>query len=129
MLAGLPAFAALVAKGAATPLANTTVNLKDAKLTREPFGDQRIYFDGPTGQLHAMTAGSLKLKAGMSPHPPHEHPEEEFMVVAEGTGRIVVDGKTTEVGPGSIMYAAGGHTHGVVAGPQGLLFYFFKWKA
>jgi mannose-6-phosphate isomerase-like protein (cupin superfamily) len=101
-----------------------------AKLTREPFGDLRIYFDGPTDQLKAMTAGSLRLKAGMTPHPPHEHPEEEFMIVTEGTGEISIDGKVTKVAPGGIMYCAAGKLHGIVnTGKTPLMFYFVKWKA
>ena len=98
-------------------------------MTHEPFGDLAIYFTGPTDQVGSMTAGSLRLKPGMSPHPPHQHPEEEFMVIAEGHGEILVDGKTTKVGPGSMMYSAGGKQHGIVnTGKEPLLFYFYKWK-
>jgi len=76
-----------------------------------------------------MTAGSLRLKPGMSPHPPHQHPEEEFMVITEGSGEIVVDGKTTKVAAGSMMYCAAGKLHGIVnTGKVPLLFYFYKWK-
>ena len=57
-----------------------------AKVTHENFGDLRIYMEGSTDQLGAMTFGSLMLKPGMSPHPPHEHPEEEIMVITEGAG-------------------------------------------
>ena len=90
----------------------------------------RVYFDGPTGQLKSMTAGSLRLKPGMSPHPPHQHPEEEFIVVTEGTGEISVEGKAAKVAPGSMMYCAGGRLHGIVNnGKTPLLFYFYKWKA
>lgn len=111
-------------------LPNATLGAKDAKLTKEPFGDLLIYFDGPTDQLKAMTAGSLRLKPGMTPHPPHEHPEEEFMVITEGTGEISMEGKITKVGPGSMMYCAAGKLHGVVnTGKTPLLFYFYKWKA
>ena len=35
-----------------------------AKMTKEPFGDLRIYYDGPTEQLKSMTAGSLRLNPG-----------------------------------------------------------------
>jgi mannose-6-phosphate isomerase-like protein (cupin superfamily) len=123
--------AALPVLPAATPkLANVTLNSDQAKLTREPFGDLRIYFDGPTDQVKAMTAGSLLLKPGMTPHPPHEHPEEEFMVITEGTGEISLDGKLTKVGPGSMMYCAAKRLHGIVnTGKTPLLFYFYKWKA
>ena len=109
---------------------NITVDEAKAKLTKEPFGDLRIYFDGSTDQLTNMTAGSLRLKAGMSPHPPHQHPEEEFMIITEGTGDLMVDGKTTKVGPGSMMYCAGNKSHGITnTGKTSLLFYFYKWKA
>ncbi len=101
-----------------------------AKLDRQPFGDLKIYFDGPTDQLHSMTAGSLLLKPGMEPHPPHQHPEEEFMVITEGTGDIVVEGKVTKVGPGTMMYCAANKLHGIKnTGKTPLLFYFYKWKA
>src|SRR5438128_530852 len=92
---------------------NMTRNEGQSKLTKEPFGDLRIYFEGPTDQIKSMTAGSLKLKAGMSPHPPHTHPEEEFMVVTEGTGEIFLDGKTVPVGPGSMMFCAANKSHGI----------------
>ena len=109
---------------------NGTMNEAQAKVTKEPFGDLRIYYEGATDQLRSMTAGSLRLKAGMTPHAPHTHPEEEFMVVTEGTGEIFVEGKTTKVGPGSMMYCAANKSHGIVnTGKTPLLFYFYKWKA
>jgi len=130
--AGLLAFvtrAGLIA--ASDPrLESVTLEPGQAKVTHEPFGDLAIYFSGPAGQLQSMTAGSLRLKPGMSPHPPHQHPEEEFMVVTEGTGEIMVDGKTTNVAAGSMMFCGAGKLHGVVnTGKAPLLFYFYKWKA
>lgn len=113
---------------AATKLPNSTLDGAKAKVTKEPFGDLRIYYDGPTDQLKAMTAGSLLLKPGMTPHPPHQHPEEEFMVVTEGTGEISVEGKISKVGPGTMMYCGAGKLHGIVnTGKTPLLFYFYKW--
>ena len=113
--AGLNMLAALGNAGAAAAkLPNATLDAGKAKLTKEAFGDLRIYFEGPTDQLKSMTAGSLLLKPGMTPHPPHQHPEEEFMVVTEGAGEISIDGKITKVGPGSMMYAAAGRLHGIV---------------
>ena len=126
-MAGVPALAALGASAGKLP--NATIDPEHTKLTREPFGDLRIYFEGPTDQVKSMTAGSLLLKAGMTPHAPHTHPEEEFMVITEGTGEISVDGKVTRIGPGSMMYCAAGHLHGIVnTGKTPLLFYFYKWK-
>jgi len=109
-------------------LPDAVFSAKDARLTKESFGELLIYFQGSTDQLKSMTAGSLRLKPGASPHPPHDHPEEEFLLVTEGSGEITVGGKTAKVGPGSMMYCAAGRTHGIVnTGKTPLLFYFYKW--
>jgi quercetin dioxygenase-like cupin family protein len=124
--AGVAAFPAFAVDAA---LSSGTLDESKAKLTRESFGELRIYYTGPTEQLSSMTAGSLHLKAGMSPHPPHQHPEEEFMVITEGTGEIRVEGQTIKVGRGSMMYCAGNRMHGIVnTGQAPLLFYFYKWQ-
>jgi len=130
-LAGLNALAALgLAATSGLKLPNATIAADKAKLTREAFGDLRIYFEGATEQVKSMAAGSLLLKPGMTPHAPHAHPEEEFMVITEGTGEISMDGKITKVAPGSMMYAAAGRLHGIVnTGKTPLLFYFYKWQA
>ena len=128
-LAALPAaFPMMMA--AATKIPNSTMDKAQAKVTHETFGDLRIYMDGSTDQLGAMTFGSLMLKPGMSPHPPHQHPEEEIMILTEGSGEISVEGKITKVAAGSSMYCAANKLHGIVnTGKTPLLFYFFKWKA
>ena len=114
----------------AAKLADGTIDEKSAKLTKEPFGDLRIYYDGATDQLKSMTAGSLRLKPGATPHPPHKHPEEEFMLITEGTGEMTVDGKPIKVGPGVMMYCAGNKLHSILnTGKTPLLFYFWKWQA
>ncbi|MEZ5400693.1 MAG: cupin domain-containing protein [Bryobacteraceae bacterium] len=119
---------AFLPAAAAKTLPNGATGAQAAKMTKEPFGDLRIYYEGPTEILKSMTAGSLLLKAGMSPHAPHQHPEEEFMVITEGTGEISVEGKVTKVGPGSMMYCGANKPHGIVnTGKTPLLFYFYKW--
>ena len=130
-LAGFGALAALAGPASAAPkLPDGTLDASKAKLTKEPFGDLRIYHDGPTDQLKSMTAGSLLLKAGMTPHAPHTHPEEEFMLVTEGSGEITVDGKVTKVSAGTMMYCGANKPHGIVnTGKTPLMFYFYKWKA
>ncbi len=111
-------------------LTGVTLNLADLKTARESFGEVRMYFEGRTDQLKSMTAGSILLLPGMSPHPPHLHEEEEFMLVAEGAGEIVCGEETTPVGPGSMMYCAGDKMHGITnTGATPMLFYFYKWLA
>jgi quercetin dioxygenase-like cupin family protein len=106
--------------------------LETGKTTHDSFGDTTIYFDGKTGQLKGMTAGTLLLKPGQEPHPPHQHPEEEFMFVAEGTGEITlhndVHNQVTKVGPGAMMFCEGNRLHGIKnTGSTPMRFYFCKW--
>jgi len=122
-LSAMPMFAV-----GAPKLPEGTIDASKAKTTKETFGEVTVYYEGPTDQLKSMTAGSLRLNPGMSPHPPHRHPEEEFMVIAEGTGDILVSGKATKVKPGTMMYVAGNTEHGINnTGKVPILFYYYKW--
>lgn len=103
--------------------------LKDGTTTHEPFGDLTVFLDGHTGQLKSMVAGTLALKPGMEPHPPHQHPEEEIMLVTEGHGEILVGGKTHRCGPGALMFSGSNQLHGVKnTGNVPFRFYYFKWS-
>ena len=126
--ATLPILASL-ASAEPAPLASLVIDPSAARLTHESYGDLRVYFDGVTGQLRSLTVGSLVLKAGMMPHPPHQHPEEEIMLVTAGNGEISVEGKAHPVAPGSMMYCSAQQLHGITGGPGGLTFYFYKWRA
>jgi mannose-6-phosphate isomerase-like protein (cupin superfamily) len=89
-----------------------------------------VHYNGPTDQLSGMCTGMAVLDPGASPHPPHRHPEEEFLIVADGTGEIECGGKVSQVGPGAIMYCAGNVLHGITnTGQVPLTFYWSKWMA
>jgi mannose-6-phosphate isomerase-like protein (cupin superfamily) len=89
-----------------------------------------VHYNGPTDQLATMCTGMCVLEPGASPHPPHQHPEEEFMIVASGTGVIEVAGTPTDVGPGAIMYCGANVLHGITnTGDTPMTFYWSKWIA
>jgi mannose-6-phosphate isomerase-like protein (cupin superfamily) len=89
-----------------------------------------VHYNGPTQQLATMCTGMVVLDPGASPHPPHQHPEEEFMIVASGTGVIEVAGRSTQAGPGAIMYCGANVFHGITnTGTTPMTFYWSKWMA
>ncbi|MDA0203843.1 MAG: cupin domain-containing protein [Acidobacteria bacterium] len=93
-----------------------------------PFGDHRIFMQGPTEMMKSFESGNVYLKRGETPHPPHRHIDEEIMLITQGTGEIVVEGEVTKVNPGSMMYTGSNKEHGIVnTGDTELVFYYFKW--
>lgn len=126
----LAALAALPLYAAEPALENKIQEPATAALTKRPFGEERIFFNGPTAQLKSMTAGNCLLHPGQEPHPPHQHPEEEIMLVTEGHGEILVNGVKHKVSPGSMMYCEANQLHGVknTSGAP-FVFYFYKWQA
>ena len=92
-----------------------------------PGAKARVHFNGPTAQLAAVAAGVCTLEPGAQPHPPHRHPEEEFMIVAIGIGEIEVAGVVTQVEAGDIMFAEANVLHGIRnTGQTMMTFYFTK---
>jgi quercetin dioxygenase-like cupin family protein len=86
-----------------------------------------VNFNGPTEQLAALASGLVTLDPGAQPHPPHRHPEEEIMIVGEGTGEFSIDGVATQVKTGDMLYAEGNVLHGVRnTGETRMTFYFIK---
>jgi quercetin dioxygenase-like cupin family protein len=86
-----------------------------------------VHFNGPTQSLAALASGLVTLEPGAQPHPPHRHPEEEIMIVGEGTGEFSVNGTTTQVNTGDMVFAEANVLHGVRnTGKTVMTFYFVK---
>jgi quercetin dioxygenase-like cupin family protein len=86
-----------------------------------------VHFNGPTGQLAALSSGLVTLEPGAQPHPPHRHIEEEIMIVGEGSGEFFVNGAATQVKTGDMVFAESNVMHGVKnTGQTRMTFYFVK---
>jgi mannose-6-phosphate isomerase-like protein (cupin superfamily) len=111
-------------------LPNKAMSAEEARGSQFPQGLARLYLNGPTNQLSDLATGSWLVKAGMSPHDIHQHPEEELLIFVEGTGKIVIAGVSQPVKQGSVMYCAANVPHGVFnSQTSDMLFYFVKWRA
>jgi quercetin dioxygenase-like cupin family protein len=111
-------------------LVSALLDPSHARLESGPVGEHRVYFEGSTEGLKSLVVGSLVLKPGQEPHPPHTHVDEEVIVLVEGTGEIGLNGKSSGVGPGEVMYAAPNCLHGIRnSGSTPLTLYYFKWIA
>jgi quercetin dioxygenase-like cupin family protein len=109
-------------------LTQADLKLQDFVFEGKPRGQIGIYLDGQTAGTRNFVVGQFHLKPGIEPHPIHMHEEEEILIVTSGRGEINCAGKTTKVGPGSVMYTAPNAPHGIRnTGDDVLTFYFVKW--
>ncbi len=53
-----------------------------------------------------------ELGPGEEAHPPHRHEHEEIVMVQSGTIDVTIEGKTTRLTPGSVVYVASNQFHG-----------------
>ena len=117
--------AALVASGTINV---SQVEMKDFRDKGEKVGRNGVYLAGDTPGSTKFITGRFVIDPGKTPHAPHTHVEEEVMIIESGTGEIFCDGKTTKVGPGSVMYTTPDAPHGINnTGDTPLVFYYVKW--
>jgi mannose-6-phosphate isomerase-like protein (cupin superfamily) len=112
-----------------------TINLDQVEMKTftdkgETVGKNGVYLAGDTPASTKFVTGRFVLEAGKSPHDPHTHAEEEVMIIESGHGEILCDGKTTKIGPGSVMYTTPNVPHGINnTGSEPIVFYYVKWES
>ena len=84
----------------------------------------------PTATLDELEIHVTTLNPGLSSHPPHQHPNEELVIIREGEVEVLSDGSWKRVGPGSIVFNASNSPHAlrnVGAGPT--TYHVINWKS
>jgi XRE family transcriptional regulator, regulator of sulfur utilization len=66
----------------------------------------------PTATVDQLEMHVTKLNPGASPHPPHQHVNEELIIIREGDCETLSNGKWIKVGPGSVVFNASNILHG-----------------
>ncbi len=71
-----------------------------------------VFFDGITTRGQRFEMHLSNLGPGLSsPGQPHQHEQEELMILLDGTAGFEVDGETTTVGPGSVCFVPSNVPH------------------
>lgn len=76
-------------------------------------GQQRRVMSGtlPTGEF--IEVHETVLPAGKMPHPPHHHPNTEWLFIQSGKLEYNDNGTIVPVGPGDIVFSASNVEHGL----------------
>jgi len=93
-------------------------------------GAVRQFFQSPTATLDELECHVTTLNPGESPHAPHKHPDEELIIVKEGTVESLVNGEQKRVGPGSVIFQASNQMHSIRnVGAVPATYHVIKWNS
>ena len=76
-------------------------------------GSVRPFFKSPTATLNELEMHVTTLNPGQMSHPPHQHPNEELVIIKEGTVEALVQGEWKRLGEGSVIFNASNQLHGL----------------
>lgn len=94
--------------------ASRVVRFKDLPVAKlENGGEQRRVMSGtlPTGEF--IEIHETVLPAGKTPHPPHHHPNSEWLFIQSGRLEYNDNGTIVPVAAGDIVFSASNVTHGL----------------
>jgi XRE family transcriptional regulator, regulator of sulfur utilization len=93
-------------------------------------GSVRTFFRSQTATLDELECHVTTLNPGEASHPPHKHPEEEILIIKEGTVEALVNGEKKKVGPGSVIFQASNQMHAIRnAGKIPATYHVFSWHS
>ncbi|MEO6360887.1 MAG: cupin domain-containing protein [Sphingomicrobium sp.] len=83
----------------------------------------------PTSTLDELEMHITTLKPGLSSHPPHTHPNEELVIIKEGTVKVLSGGSWKRVGPGSVVFNASNSPHALRnVGEGNATYHVINWR-
>lgn len=115
---------------AAAPILKSQVFDWSAATPKEvAYGSTRPFFRAPTLTLAELEMHVTTLNAGQTSHAPHQHANEELIILKEGTLETLSLGEWKRVGPGSIIFNASNDLHGVRnVGTGPAIYHVVNWK-
>ena len=100
------------------------------KATPNKTGEVRKVFQAPTATLDELECHVTTLNPGETPHAPHKHPDEELIIIKEGTVEAMVNGQMKRVGPGSVIFQAANQMHAIRnVGQTAAVYHVIKWNS
>jgi quercetin dioxygenase-like cupin family protein len=94
-------------------IGSTVFDWNDLKVRITPNGERRDVANNPTPTLSVFECHITTLNPGRASHAPHRHPQEELILVKDGTVEVHINGQTQVAGPGSVFFYAANDAHAV----------------
>jgi mannose-6-phosphate isomerase-like protein (cupin superfamily) len=117
-----------VANTPSPALDSTAWAWSDMAVRKTEVGERRDIVDQATRTLDALELHITTLNPHTASHPPHTHPNEEMVIVKEGTLQAHVNGKEVVVKAGGILFYASMQPHSVQnIGDTPATYYVINW--
>jgi XRE family transcriptional regulator, regulator of sulfur utilization len=103
-----------------------------SSMTAQPTrtGAVRRVCQTPTATLDELEIHITTLNARETSHPPHQHPDEELLIVKGGTVESLVNGKWQRLGPGSVIFQASNQMHTIRnASDSPATYHVIRWNS
>lgn len=128
--AGLTLSAVVFAQSRPTVMGSSIFDWNAIEVKPSKVGSTRKFFQAPTATLDELECHVTTLNPGETPHPPHQHPDEELLIVKEGTVESLVNGQLKRVGPGSVIFQAANQPHSIRnVGQTPATYHVIKWNS
>ena len=93
-------------------------------------GALRQVVRAPTATLAELEMHITTLNPGQTSHAPHQHPNEELIIIKEGTVEVLVLGDWKRIGVGSIVFNASNQLHAIRnVGTGPTTYHVINWKS
>ena len=102
-----------VADQNASVMQSTAFDWNSIPVKQTAVGSTRSFFKTPTATLNELELHVTTLNPGQASHPPHQHPNEELVIIKEGTVEALVQGEWKRLGEGSVIFNASNQLHGL----------------
>lgn len=134
LIAALPALAAMSGVFAAAEdnsvMGSRVFDWNSIPAKSTKYGSVRSFFSSPTATLENLELHVTTLNPGQSPHQPHRHPNEEMIIIRQGTVETLSNGEWKRVGAGSVIFNASNQLHGLKnVGHDPAIYHVINWKS
>lgn len=94
-------------------LGSTVFKFEELAVKSSGVGERRDVVDQPTVTFERWECHISTLNPGLASHLPHTHPQEELIILRDGTLDVNRNGEIQRAGPGSLFFFASNQPHAV----------------
>lgn len=127
--ATLACSAMALAQSGKAVLGPTVFDWNAMTVSKTDTGDVRSIVKQPTATLQELEMHVTTLNPGVASHPPHKHPNEELVIIDQGTVETLSGGSWKRIGPGSVIFNASNSVHALRnVGNTPARYHVINWK-